>query len=41
MIFMKKSNVCGLIALVLTLVMALSVALSANVAGVLSTAEID
>ena len=38
---MKKSNVCGLIALVLTLVMALSVALSANAAGSLSTAEID
>ena len=38
---MKKSNVCGLIALVLTLVMALSVALSANAAGSLSTEEID
>ena len=33
MIFMKKSNIYGLIALVLTLAMVLSVAISANAAG--------
>ena len=38
---MKKSNICGLIALVLTLVMVISVAVSANAAGTLSTEEID
>ena len=41
MIFMKKSNICGLIALVLTLAMVLSVAIGANAAGTLPAAEID
>ena len=38
---MKKSNIYGLIALVLTLAMVLSVAISANAAGSLSSAQID
>ena len=38
---MKKSNICGLIALVLTLIMVISVAVSANAAGTLSAEEID
>ena len=37
----NKSNVCGLIAVVLTLVMIFSVALSANAAGTLKSEEID
>ena len=38
---MKKSNICGLIALMLTVIMVISVAVSASAAGSLSKAEID